>query len=133
LVVIVLVVCVSNGVIALCCSALARKTSVALLGTYTIILGLYALPIAAMAMLSLLQPEILVRQPWIQWSTVTSPFAALFALPLDANLNVSEDEPVNVGNLKLVFAYFAFTLLTVGGLLGLTIHRLKDRSALVGD
>jgi len=131
---IVLVVCVANGVIALFCSAMARKTSVALLGTYTIILGLYALPISAISMLALLQPEMLARESWIQWSTVTSPFAALFALPLDASLNGGTgEEPVNVGNLRLVFAYFAFTLITIGGLLGLTIHRLKDRTVLVGD
>lgn len=130
---IVFVVCVSNGVIALFCSAMAHKTSVALLGTYTIILGLYAMPIAAMAMLTLLQPEMLERESWIEWGTATSPFAALFALPLDGNLNGSGGEPVNVGNLQLVSAYFVFTLLTIGGLLAMTIQRLKDRSVLVGD
>ena len=130
---IVFVVCVSNGVIALFCSAMARKTSVALLGTYTIILGLYAMPIAAMAMLTLLQPEMLERESWIEWGTATSPFAALFALPLDGNLSGSGVEPVNVGNLQLVSAYFVFTLLTIGGLLAMTIQRLKDRSVLVGD
>ena len=130
---IVLMVCVSNGVIALFCSAISRKTSLALLQTYSIILGLYALPIAAVVMLQLLKPEMLTVNPWIEWLQITSPFAALFALPLDENLNRGDSGPINVGNLKFVFAYFGFTILTVLALLGITIQRLKNRSGLVGE
>jgi ABC-type transport system involved in multi-copper enzyme maturation permease subunit len=130
---IVAAVCVSNGVIALFCSSLMRKTSVALLATYTIILSLYALPIAGLTMLEILQPDLLLREAWLSWTTTTSPFAALFALPLDANLNRTGDTPVNVGDLRFVLAYFVFTSLMIACLLGITTYRLRDRSSLVGE
>jgi len=130
---IVISVCVANGVIALFCSAVMRKTSVALLATYTIILGLYAFPVAGISMLTLLQPELLTNEAWISWASITSPFAALFAVPLDEKLNRSGDEPINIGNLKFVFAHFVFTLLMIFSLVALTTKRLRNRSALVGD
>jgi len=130
---VVITVCVTNGVIALFCSSIMRKTSVALLATYTIILSLYALPIAAIAMLKLLQPQWLVSETWITWTSLTSPFAALFAIPLNENLNRSGDGPVNIGNLKLVAVYFAFSLVMIIGLVALTTKRLSNRSELVDD
>jgi ABC-type transport system involved in multi-copper enzyme maturation permease subunit len=130
---IVVCVCASNGVIALFCSSISRKTSVALLETYTIILGLYALPIAAITMLQLLKPELLTDAWWTTWSQMTSPFAALFALPLDENLNRTGEGPVNAGNLKLVLAYFVFTIVAMSILLMLTLVRLRNRNRLVGD
>ncbi len=130
---IVVAVCGSNAVIALFCSAMMRKTSVALLATYTIILSFYGLPIAGLKMLELLQPDWLVNASWLTWSAASSPFAALFALPLDANLNRSGEEVVNDGDLRLVAAYFSFTILTTILLLMLTHRRLQNRSSLAGE
>ncbi len=130
---IVIFVCVSNGVIALFCSSMVSKTSVSMLGTYAIILTLYALPVSTINLLELLQPAWRVQDSWLGWTAITSPLAALFALPLDANMNRSGDDVVNIGNLKLVFAYFAFTSIMIATLLGLTIKRLNNRGAIVGE
>jgi len=127
---IVALVCVSNGVIALFCSSLVSKTSVALLITYTALLALYALPIASATLFDLVQPDIFGQQAWASWLTMTSPFTALFAIPLDENLNQGGEGPSNPGNIKLVIAYFVFTISMILGLVLLTTRRLAKRSEL---
>ena len=124
---IVLMVCITNGVIAMFCSAFARKTSVALITTYTMILLLYSFPVTVTALLDLLD----IRVVATDWLGVTSPFAAIFALPLDENLNRSGEVAVNVGNLPLVAGYFVASSILVATLLGATVLRLRVRGALV--
>ncbi len=130
---IVLMVCVTNGVVALCCSAFNSKTSVSLLSTYTIILSLYTLPIAVLYLIGLLQPQWSMEHPQLSLISVCSPFAAVFQLPLDAALNRFDAVPVNIGDLRFVAAYFAFSVVLNGVLLAITSWRLTHRSALVGE
>jgi len=124
---IVLMVCITNGVIAMFCSAFARKTSVALITTYTIILLLYSFPVTVTALFDMLD----IRVVATGWLGVTSPFAAIFALPLDQNLNRGGEVAVNVGNLRLVAGYFAISSVLVATMLGATVLRLRGRGSLV--
>jgi len=124
---IVLMVCITNGVIAMFCSAFSRKTSVALITTYTMILLLYSFPVTVTALFDLLD----IRAVATEWLGVTSPFAAIFALPLDQNLNRSGEVAANVGNLSLVAGYFAVSSILVATMLGATVLRLQRRGSLV--
>lgn len=124
---IVLMVCITNGVIAMFCSAFSRKTSVALITTYTMILLLYSFPVTVTALFDLLD----IRAVATEWLGVTSPFAAIFALPLDQNLNRSGEVAANVGNLPLVAGYFVASSILVATMLGATVLRLQRRGSLV--
>jgi len=124
---IVLMVCITNGVIAMFCSAFAKKTSVALITTYTMILLLYSFPVTVTALFDLLD----IRVAASDWLGVTSPFAAIFALPLDENLTRSGESVANVGNLPLVAGYFATSSVLVATMLAATVLRLRNRGSLV--
>ena len=106
---IVLMVCSVNAVVALVCSLFQNKTSIALMSTYSILLMLYVAPPAMLSLLSILEFDA-ERIASFEWSGITSPFAALFALPLDENLKRDFDDNVaNEGDLRVVFGYFAFS------------------------
>jgi hypothetical protein len=91
------------------------------------ILLLYSFPVTVTALLDLLD----IRVGATDWLGVTSPFAAIFALPLDENLNRSGEVAVNVGNLPLVAGYFATSLLMVAAMIAATVLRLRNRGSLV--
>lgn len=124
---IVLMVCITNGVIAMFCSAFSRKTSVSLITTYTLILLLYSLPVTVVALLDILEIKVAATQ----WLGVTSPFSAIFALPLDKNLTRSGETAANIGDLRLVAAYFAVSTILVALMMIATILRLRSKGALV--
>ena len=124
---IVLVACVTNSVVAQFCSSLCRKTSVSLMATYSTLLFLYAAPTAVVLFLQIL--EFSGRSISIaQWTGVASPFMAVFALPLNADLAREGLEPVNVGNLWLVFAYFVVSLALNAIMVATVQWRLSQRS-----
>ena len=124
---IVLVACVTNSVVAQFCSSLCRKTSVSLMATYSTLLFLYAAPTAVVLFLQIL--EFSGRSISIaQWTGVVSPFMAVFALPLNADLAREGLEPVNVGNLWLVFAYFVVSLALNAIMVATVQWRLSQRS-----
>tara|TARA_R110002049_G_scaffold2750_4_gene21941 strand:- start:99522 stop:101159 length:1638 start_codon:yes stop_codon:yes gene_type:complete len=127
---IVLMVCLVNAVVALVCSLFQSKTSIALLSTYIALLLLYVAPPAWLALLAILEfdPEKIAS---FQWAGITSPFSALFALPLDANLKRDFDDSVaNVGDLRIVFGYFAFSIALILGSSFAMFMRLKSRRGL---
>lgn len=109
---IVLVVCLVNAIIALICSVYCKKTSIALLSTYTLLLILYVAPPAIVALMQILDfsPD---RIAMVQWGGITSPFSALFAIPLDEQLSRSLDKPANVGNIAVVVGYFLFSIILI--------------------
>ncbi|TWU05649.1 ABC transporter permease [Stieleria varia] len=128
---IVLMVCLVNAVVALTCSLFQRKTSIALLTTYAVLLFLYVVPVA----LSTLAKTLDFTEPtseMLGWTGVASPFAALFSLPLDTNL-VKDNPAVNQGNLPIVLGYFAFsaTLLVLSAIA--MVLRLRSRRGLSDD
>jgi len=125
---IVVMVCISNGVIAMFCSAFAYKTAVALITTYTLILLLYSLPVAVISLLNILEIS-LAGAPWLG---VTSPFSAIFALPLDKNLTRAGEVAANIGDLRLVGAYFVVSTVLIALMLIATVLRLRSKRML-GD
>lgn len=127
---VVLMVCLVNAVVALVCSLFQRKTSIALLSTYVVLLLLYVAPPALVSLLTILefQPEQIEMS---RLAGITSPFSAVFSIPLDEQLKREYDEtPANVGNLKIVAGYFAFSALLLAGSACAMILRLKSRRGL---
>ena len=67
----------------------------------------------------------------MEWTGITSPFSALFAIPLDESLKVEfDDQPANVGNIKVVFGYAIFSLSLVTLTTLAMVTRLKARVGL---
>jgi ABC-type transport system involved in multi-copper enzyme maturation permease subunit len=127
---IVAMVCLVNAIIALVCSLFTKRTSISLLSTYTALLLLYVAPPAIVSLLQILDftPE---RIAAIQWSGITSPFSALFAIPLDEYLNrVDPDKPANLGNLAIVAGYFVFSTLLICVSCVAMVLRLRSRRGL---
>ncbi len=123
---IVLMVCLVNAVIALVCSLYTKKTSIALLSTYTTLLILYVVPPAIVALMQILDfvPEKIAAA---QWMGITSPFSALFSIPLDENLSRELNEPANAGNVPVVIGYFVFSLLLIAASSVAMFVRLRSR------
>jgi ABC-type transport system involved in multi-copper enzyme maturation permease subunit len=124
---IVLVACVTNSVVAQFSSAVCRKSSTSLMITYLILLLLYAVPTAValfMEILNFTRPAVQIAQ----WAGVASPFAATFALPLNADLSSDGIRPVNTGNLSLVIAYFAVSMLLNIVMVFIIHRRLQQRT-----
>jgi len=119
-----------NASIALASSLFTQKTSIALLTTYTILLLLYVGPPAMLSVMQILefQPQHIAN---MEWAGISSPFSALFAIPLDALLKREfDDEPANVGNLKIVIGYMLFSLSLLVLTTGVMVLRLKARLGL---
>jgi ABC-type transport system involved in multi-copper enzyme maturation permease subunit len=127
---IVLMVCLINAVIALACSLFATKTSIALLTTYVVLLLLYVAPPTLVSLMQILEfaPEKIARMEWLG---VTSPFSALFSIPLNADLKREFDEqPANVGNLKVLFGYFFVSICLLAMSTFAMVARLRARRGL---
>ena len=127
---IVLMVCLVNAVIALVCSLYQKKTSIALLSTYIVLLILYVAPPAATALMTILDFPA-SRVATAETFGITSPFSALFSLPLDANMKQEyDDKPANIGNLKIVLGYFAFSAVLIAVSTVAMLVRLRSRRGL---
>ncbi len=127
---VVLMVCLVNSVVALVCSLFQRKTSIALLSTYVVLLLLYVAPPAIVSLLTILDFDA-AQVARSEWLGITSPFSAVFAIPLDEQLKREYDElPANAGNMKIVAGYFIFSasLLVVSTIA--MVVRLKSRRGL---
>ena len=127
---VVLVVCLVNAVLALACSLFSKKTSIALLSTYAVLLLLYVAPPTLLSLGEILNfaPDVAER---IEWLGISSPFSALFAIPLDQNLRLTfDDEPANVGNIAVVIGYFLFSSLLIAGAALAMVLRLRSRRGL---
>ncbi|GAA5508774.1 ABC transporter permease subunit [Novipirellula caenicola] len=126
---IVLMVCLVNATIAQLCSLFQRKTSIALMSTYIVLLSLYVGPPAIVSLMTILEfPVELVARA--QWLGVTSPFSAAFSLPLDGNLIDNDEEVANAGNLLVVIGYFVFSTLLLAASAIAMIARLRSRQGL---
>ncbi len=84
-VLIVLTVCATTTTLALFCSVMFRKTSIALMTTYLLIVVLFTLPLAITFFASTFFPDTPVSA-WISRASFTSPFAAAFSLPIDLGM-----------------------------------------------
>ncbi|RMF39713.1 MAG: ABC transporter permease [Planctomycetota bacterium] len=127
---IVLVAAIFNSVSALAISAVCRKTSVAMMVTYTVLITLYFLPVAAWYIGSNVthDQQVLLR---LRQMGITSPLMTAFAVPLDANILQSSQgsEWMDWG---LVVGYFVLYLFLIALLLGLLATMIGNRWRMTG-
>jgi ABC-type transport system involved in multi-copper enzyme maturation permease subunit len=113
---IVLITCVTTAVIALFCSVVFKKTSMALMTTYLVIILLFAAPLAVNYFAQTFFPEH-PNTPYIEQLGVSSPFSAADAVPLKMGLtagerdgNLAAIERQERGNWPLYGGYVGFSL-----------------------
>ena len=128
---IVLVAAAFNSVSALFCSAVCKKTSVAMLMSYTVLIVLYFLPAAAWFLFSqVANSEGALKT--IELFSVTSPLVTSFWVPLDGNILENLDTATLEGSWALVGGYFAFTFSTMAILFGIVALVLRNRWGMTG-
>lgn len=123
---IVMVSCGFNSVVALFCSSWVRKTSVAMMVSYVILIVIYGLPLAlwGLARTFNVDPQTV---DMIQWSGVASPMIACLSVPMDlSNIRVIESTAITRQWLQ-VAGYFAVTILATCGLVGAMLLLFRNR------
>lgn len=123
---IVVLCCVTNSVVAMFCSSIMRKTSVAMMMSYLILLVMYALPVAVWGLAEAFGLE----ESFVdatRWSGVTSPMVACISVPFDLTGNSREMPEVITRNWLQVGGYFAATTAFTGGLIGLMLALFRNR------
>ena len=137
---IVLVAAIFNSVSALLCSAVSHKTSVAMLLSYSILIVLYFLPVAAWyiaSSVSSLEASDAVMNGLKQLG-VASPLMASFWVPLDANILDAQSSGLATaatgpsGDWLMVAAYFAVASLSVGLMFAVIAAFLRNRWGMTG-
>jgi len=78
---VVALTCLTTAMTALFCSTLFRKSTTSLMATYLVIVVLFLAPIAAQSFVGTFLSTSTATQ-WIGWTGLSSPFAAVFSLPL---------------------------------------------------
>ena len=127
---VVLMVCFVNAIVALVCSLYSKRTPMALLTTYLVLLLLYVGPPAILSLMQTLNFEA-AQIASMEWTGVTSPFSALFAIPLDEQLKREFDNlPANAGNLGVLAGYFVFSIGLVAACTVAMFIRLRSRRGL---
>lgn len=125
--VIPIVVCVINAVVAMVASLFHERTVMALMTTYVTLIVLYVVPPGLATLVSTLGLSPAV-QSTVHWLGVTSPFSALFALPMDANiLQSDESDAIRSGDPMLVIGFFGFSVLLLilaAAMVGFQMRRL---------
>jgi ABC-type transport system involved in multi-copper enzyme maturation permease subunit len=111
--VIVLFVCLTTATVALFCSVMFHKTSIALMTTYLAIVTLFTLPVAVTFFAQTFFPGE-VATGWIGDLSFASPFLTAFKLPIDARIVDVEYVPPDWG---FMACFIGFYLLFNGGLL----------------
>ncbi len=130
---IVLVAAAFNSTSALLCSAFCRKTSVAMLISYSILIVLYFLPVCAWYVGNSVTNSLSAISVLKQLG-VTSPLMASFWVPLDANImrNFEVSTKGNDGDWWIVIGYFTLTLVLIGISLATTASILGNRWRMTG-
>ncbi len=112
---VVLITCVTTAMTALFCSTLFTKTSTSLLATYLIIITLFLVPLAAERFVDFFVKTTDAREV-VQFAGITSPFAAVFNLPLEVS-SLPQPRAVSLpvfwGHLFFVVVYNTVLLLAV--------------------
>lgn len=110
---IVALTCLTTAITALFCSVLFPRSSLSLMASYLGIVVLFLAPLAAWFFAATFFADA-PATPWIERLTLSSPFAAAFAVPL--NLELGADS-TRAANWPLYGSYLAFSLLYCGSLL----------------
>lgn len=130
---IVLITCLTTGIIALFCSVLFQKTSSSLMVTYLVIILLFCAPLAcdffAQEFFAGSQTASVIHQ-----AGLASPFAAAFAVPADMDLSRNESRSADkpTGDWPLFISYVIFTLGLDGGLFATMIWLFNTRWRVAG-
>jgi hypothetical protein len=112
---VVALACVTTAMTALFCSTLFTKTSASLLATYSIIIALFLVPLAAERFVEFFV-KTSAAQEVVDLAGITSPFAAVFNLPLEVSSSTQPPAvslPVFWGHLFFVVAYNAVLRLAI--------------------
>jgi hypothetical protein len=125
---IVFVAAVFNSVSALLCSALCKKSSVAMLASYSALIVLYFIPVAAWYISSSVEGLEEYEQA-IQGSGIGSPLMTSFQVPMDGAVTKMEGV---TGNWSMVFAYFGFSTIAIGVMFGIVSLLLQLRWRMTG-
>jgi ABC-type transport system involved in multi-copper enzyme maturation permease subunit len=136
---IVLLTCCTTAMLALFCSVIVRKTSIALMSAYLAVIVLFCAPLA----ISFFFGSVYQAYGDAEGSTggansatrlaeqlsFTSPFAAAFALPLDTGVTgeTAAQDAAAAGNWGLFLSYVVFTVLFNLGLLAAMIWLFRSR------
>ncbi len=128
---IVFVAAVFNSISALVISAICRKTSVAMLLTYTVLITLYFLPVAVWYLGGNVTQDRQVLQILRQIG-ITSPLMTAFAVPLDSNILPSGGGSPWM-DWGLVEQYFGLYLFLIAVMIGLLATMIGDRWRMTGD
>ena len=81
---VVLLTCLTTAITALFCSVIFDKTAISLMSSYLVIIALFTAPLAASFFATTFFPEAPVTD-WVELAGFSSPFAAIFSLPLTIN------------------------------------------------
>lgn len=116
-----------NSVSAMLCSALCRRTSVAMLSSYALLIAVYFVPTAAWYLGTSVteDPQVLNT---LRWIGTGSPLMTAFWVPLQSNLGAAG---VLTGWM-LVLRYFAFNALAIAGMFAVTSFILQKRVGMTG-
>jgi ABC-type transport system involved in multi-copper enzyme maturation permease subunit len=114
---IILLCCVTTATIALFCSVLFKKTAHSLMTTYLVIMVLFCLPLAMRFFAETFSPHAALT-PLIQSLSLTSPFAAAFAVPM--HFGNPNEVPDHAADWLLFGSYVSFTLILMA-LLSITM------------
>ncbi|MCM2370054.1 ABC transporter permease [Aporhodopirellula aestuarii] len=107
------IVSVVNAFVAITASLYQNRTAMALMTTYVVLIVLYVIPPGLSTLASTLGFSATTRG-WIDVIGVTSPFRALFALPMDRNLlRVDETSAAYAGSPMLVIGYFVCSVVLI--------------------
>ena len=109
---VVALTCLTTAMTALFCSTLFRKSETSMMAAYLAIVVLFLVPVAGKVFVRSFLPDS-EAAAWVHWAGVSSPFSAVFNLPLAIG-DATQVAPVTSN----IFAgYLGFTLLYNGALL----------------
>jgi ABC-type transport system involved in multi-copper enzyme maturation permease subunit len=116
---VVALTCVTTAMTALFCSTLFTKTATSLLATYLVIICLFLVPLAAERFVAYFV-KTAEAQEVVDLVGITSPFAAVFNLPLEVSSSAHPPAvslPIFWGHLFFVVVYNGVLLLAIMGLI----------------
>jgi ABC-type transport system involved in multi-copper enzyme maturation permease subunit len=128
---IVFTAAVFNSVSALLCSAACKRTSVAMLMSYSVLIVLYFLPVAAWYIGTSVTEDPAVIDT-LKTLGIASPMMAAFWVPLGGNILSAEGADLVTGDWNLVLLYFAFTLAAVASMFAVVAAFLRNRWGMTG-
>ena len=128
---IVFIAAVFNSVSALLCSAICKKTSVAMLISYSILIALYFLPVAAWYIATNVS-ETGTAPEFLKQVGIPSPLMTCFWVPLDSNLLSTDPGDAQTGSWAIVGAYFAFTIVSAAAMFGVVSAFIRNRWGMTG-